>query len=144
MNRKVRGVTWEVLSEDLTRNDKAHQGEGGEPISNEQITAESYNNLFNIEESPLKEGVIWVGSDDGLVHLTQDGGTTWTNVTPKGLKESIINVVEPSPHDPAAAYIAITGYKLNDFTPYIFKTKDYGKTWTKIINGIENMMKKKG
>lgn len=131
-----RGVTWETLSEDLTRNDKNHQGKGGEPVSNEQITAESYNNLFNIEESPLKEGVIWVGSDDGLVHVTQNAGKTWTNVTPKGLKESIINVVEPSPHDPATAYIAVTGYKLNDFTPYIFKTNDYGVTWTKIVNGI--------
>ncbi|MFK7811444.1 MAG: WD40/YVTN/BNR-like repeat-containing protein [Maribacter sp.] len=136
MKSSDRGVTWETLSEDLTRNDKEHQGKGGEPVSNEQITAESYNNLFNIEESPLKEGVIWVGSDDGLVHLTQDGGETWSNVTPNGLKESIINVVEPSPHDPASAYIAVTGYKLNDFTPYIFKTKDYGKTWTKIVNGI--------
>ena len=136
MKSSDRGVTWKELSADLTRNDKAHQGKGGEPISNEQITAESYNNLFNIEESPLKEGVIWVGSDDGLVHLTRDGGITWTNVTPKGLKESIINVVEPSPHDAASAYIAVTGYKLNDFTPYIFKTNDYGKTWTKIVNGI--------
>jgi len=136
MKSTDRGVTWEVLSEDLTRNDKNHQGKGGQPISNEQITAESYNNLFNIEESPLKEGVIWVGSDDGLVHVTQDGGKTWTNVTPKGLKESIINVVEPSPHDPATAYIAVTGYKLNDFTPYIFKTNDYGASWVKIVKGI--------
>lgn len=136
MKSTDRGVTWEVLSEDLTRNDKSHQGKGGQPISNEQITAESYNNLFNIEESPLKEGVIWVGSDDGLVHVTQDGGKTWTNVTPKGMKESIVNVVEPSPHDPATAYIAVTGYKLNDFTPYIFKTNDYGVSWVKIVNGI--------
>jgi photosystem II stability/assembly factor-like uncharacterized protein len=136
MKSSDRGVTWEVLSDDLTRNDKEHQGKGGEPISNEQITAESYNNLFNIEESPIKEGVIWVGSDDGLVHVTQDGGKTWTNVTPAGLKESIINVVEPSPHDAATAYIAVTGYKMNDFRPYIFKTNDYGATWTKIVNGI--------
>ena len=136
MKSSDRGVTWETLSEDLTRNDKEHQGKGGEPVSNEQITAESYNNLFNIEESPLQAGVIWVGSDDGLVHVTQDAGKTWRNVTPKGLKESIINVVEPSPHDPATAYIAVTGYKLNDFTPYIFKTKDYGASWTKIVNGL--------
>ncbi|MDC0008273.1 glycosyl hydrolase [bacterium] len=136
MKSSDRGVTWEELSKDLTRNDKAHQGKGGEPISNEQITAESYNNLFNIEESPLKEGVIWVGSDDGLVHVTQDGGKTWTNVTPNGLKESIINVVEPSPHDPATAYIAVAGYKMNDFTPHIYKTKDYGASWTKIVSGI--------
>ncbi|MDT0607593.1 WD40/YVTN/BNR-like repeat-containing protein [Croceitalea rosinachiae] len=138
MKSSDRGVTWETLSEDLTRNDKGHQGKGGEPISNEQITAESYNNLFNIEESPLREGVIWVGSDDGLVHVTQDGGETWTNVTPDGLKESIINVVEPSPHDPATAYIAVAGYKMNDFTPHIFKTNDYGTSWTKIVNGIPN------
>lgn len=136
MKSTDRGVTWAVLSEDLTRNDKEHQGKGGKPISNEQITAESYNNLFNIEESPVKEGVIWVGSDDGLVHVTQDGGATWTNVTPTGLKESIINVVEPSPHDAATAYIAVTGYKLNDFTPYIFKTDNYGASWEKIVNGI--------
>jgi photosystem II stability/assembly factor-like uncharacterized protein len=136
MKSTDRGVTWEVLSEDLTRNNKDHQGPGGIPISNEQITAESYNNIFNIEESPLKEGVIWVGSDCGLVHVTQDGGKTWTNVTPDGLKESIINVVEPSPHDPASAYIAVAGYKMNDFTPHIYKTKNYGKSWEKIVNGI--------
>ncbi|MGB5500054.1 MAG: glycosyl hydrolase [Maribacter sp.] len=131
-----RGVTWEVLSEDLTRNNKEHQGKGGKPISNEQITAESYNNLFNIEESPIKEGVIWVGSDDGLVHVTQDAGKSWKNVTPKGLKESIINVVEPSPHDPGTSYIAVAGYKMNDFTPHIYKTKNYGVTWEKIVNGL--------
>ncbi len=136
MKSMDRGVTWEVLSEDLTRNNKEHQGKGGKPISNEQITAESYNNLFNIEESPIKEGVIWVGSDDGLVHVTQDSGKSWKNVTPKGLKESIINVVEPSPHDPGTAYIAVAGYKMNDFTPHIYKTNNYGVTWEKIVNGL--------
>lgn len=136
MKSSDRGVNWEVISEDLTRNDKAHQGKGGVPISNEQITAESYNNVFNIEESLIKEGVIWVGSDDGLVHVTQDGGKTWSNVTPKGLKEAIINVVEPSPHDAATAYIAVAGYKMNDFTPHIYKTNNYGKSWVKIVNGI--------
>lgn len=136
MKSSDRGVTWDVISKDLTRNDKEHQGKGGKPISNEQITAESYNNLFNIEESPVKEGVIWAGSDDGLVHVTQDGGNSWTNVTPKGLKESIINVVEPSPHDAATAYIAVAGYKLNDFTPHIYKTNNYGKSWEKIVNGL--------
>ena len=136
MKSTDRGTTWQVISPDLTRNDKAHQGKGGYPISNEQITAESYNDVFNIEESPLKEGVIWVGSDDGLVHVTQDGGKTWENVTPRDLPESIVNVIEPSPHDPATAYFAATAYKLNDFTPYIYKTNDYGKTWTKIVRGI--------
>lgn len=136
MKSMDRGVNWEILSEDLTRNNKEHQGKGGKPISNEQITAESYNNLFNIEESPIKEGVIWVGSDDGLVHVTQNGGESWKNVTPKGLKESIINVVEPSPHDPGTAYIAVAGYKMNDFTPHIYTTKNYGDTWEKIVNGL--------
>ncbi|MDP2956175.1 MAG: hypothetical protein Q8N53_07125, partial [Longimicrobiales bacterium] len=136
MKSTDRGRTWETLSGDLTRNDKEHQGPGGYPISNEQITAESYNNVFNIEESPLTEGVIWVGSDDGLVHLTRDGGRTWKNVTPRDLPESIINVLEPSPHDPATAYFAAAAYKLDDFTPYIFKTNDYGETWTKIVRGI--------
>ncbi len=136
MKSTDRGVTWAVISDDLTRNDKEHQGKGGMPISNEQITAESYNNLFNIEESPIRAGVIWVGSDDGLVHLTQDGGKTWANVTPKGLQESIVNVVEPSPHDPATAYIAVAGYKMNDFSPHIYKTNDYGVSWEKIVNGL--------
>ena len=136
MKSTDRGRTWETLSEDLTRNDKDHQGPGGYPISNEQITAESYNNVFNIEESPVVEGVIWVGSDDGLVHVTRDGGRTWSNVTPKDLPESIINVLEPSPHDPATAYFAAAGYKMNDFTPYLYKTNDYGETWTKIVRGI--------
>ncbi|WP_036385096.1 hypothetical protein [Muricauda sp. MAR_2010_75] len=136
MKSTDRGVTWETMSKDLTRNNKDHQGKGGIPISNEQITAESYNNLFNIEESPLREGVVWVGSDCGLVHVTQDGGETWTNVTPKGLKEGIINVVEPSPHDPATAYFAMAGYKMNNFTPEIYKTTDYGASWEKIVNGL--------
>lgn len=136
MKSTDRGVTWETISGDLTRNNKDHQGEGGGPITNEQITAESYNNLFNIEESPLREGVVWAGSDCGLVHVTQDGGKTWTNVTPKGLPEAIINVVEPSPHDAATAYIAVAGYKLNNFTPMIYKTTDYGTSWQKITNGL--------
>ncbi|MDH3225271.1 MAG: glycosyl hydrolase, partial [Gemmatimonadota bacterium] len=96
MRSTNRGTSWDVISPDLTRNDPEHQGPGGYPISNEQITAESYNNLFDIEESPLQEGVIWVGSDDGLVHLTRDGGQSWANVTPPDLPESIINVLEAS------------------------------------------------
>ena len=136
MRSTDRGTTWEVLSPDLTRNDREHQGPGGYPISNEQITAESYNNVFYIEESPVVEGLIWVGSDDGLVHLTRDGGETWENVTPEGMAESIVNVIEASPHDPATAYFVAAGYKLNDFTPHIYRTRDYGKTWDEIVDGI--------
>ncbi|MFT4769814.1 MAG: photosystem II stability/assembly factor-like uncharacterized protein [Glaciecola sp.] len=131
-----RGVSWEVLSEDLTRNNKDHQGRGGYPISNEQITAESYNNLFVIAESPISKGLIWTGSDDGLVHLTRDGGETWENVTPRGLSEGIINVIDASPHDAGTAYFAHAGFKMNDFTPSIYKTSNYGKSWKKIVDGI--------
>ncbi len=136
MKSTDRGNTWEVLSEDLTRNEEEKQGMGGYPISNEQITAESYNNVFNIEESLIQEGLLWIGSDDGLVHVTRDGGRTITNVTPEGLPESIINVVEPSPHDPAKAYFVAAGYKMNDFTPHVFRTDDYGATWTTIVDGV--------
>ncbi|MEM1247569.1 MAG: glycosyl hydrolase, partial [Acidobacteriota bacterium] len=136
MGSTDRGVTWEVLSEDLTRNNKDQQGEGGYPISNEQITAESYNNLFVIAESPLTEGLIWTGSDDGLVHLTRDGGKTWENVTPSKMAEGIINVIDVSPHDPGTAYFARAGYKMNDFTPSIYKTDDYGRSWKKIVKGL--------
>lgn len=136
MSSTDRGVTWEVLSEDLTRNNKDHQGMGGYPISNEQITAESYNNLFVIAESPVTKGVIWTGSDDGLVHLTRDGGETWENVTPRGLPEGIINVIDASPHDAGTAYFARAGYKMNDFTPSIYKTSNYGRSWEKIVDGI--------
>ena len=136
MGSTNRGVTWEILSEDLTRNDKERQGKGGYPISNEQITAESYNNLFVIAESPIEEGVIWTGSDDGLVHLTRDGGKTWVNVTPSGLREGIINVIDASPHDAGTMYFARAGFKMNDFAPSIYKTNDFGTSWKKIVDGI--------
>ena len=86
----------------------------------------------------MKKGVIWTGSDDGLVQMTKDGGATWTNVTPKGLQETLINAIEISPHDPATAYIATTKYKFNDFAPGLYKTTNYGKSWTNISTGIPN------
>lgn len=136
MKSTNRGNSWEVLGSDLTRNEPEKQGQGGYPISNEQITAESYQNVFNIEESLITEGLLWIGSDDGLVHVTRDGGATIENVTPADLPESIINVVEPSPHDPSKAYFVAAGYKMNDFTPYVFRTNDYGQSWTKIVTGV--------
>jgi photosystem II stability/assembly factor-like uncharacterized protein len=132
------GVTWKEVSPDLTRNDKAKQGKGGGPFTNEAVGAENYGTLSYVIESPHEKGVIWTGSDDGLVHLTRDGGANWQNVTPIGLQECLINAIEVSPHDPATAYIATTRYKFNDHTPGLYKTNDYGKTWTKINNGIAN------
>ena len=136
MKSMDRGASWEILSEDLTRNDKEHQGLGGYPISNEQITAESYNNLFVIAESPLEQGVIWTGSDDGLIHITRDNGETFENVTPRNMSEAIVNVIDASPHQAGKAYFAIAGYKMNDFTPVLYKTEDYGQSWQKIVKGL--------
>lgn len=130
------GKTWTEVSPDLTRNEKEKQGKGGGPYTNEAVGAENYGTLSYIMESPHEKGVIWTGSDDGFVQLTRDGGASWKNVTPAGLAECLINAIEVSPHDKATAYIATTRYKFNDHAPALYKTTDYGKTWTKIINGI--------
>ncbi|MCR9016980.1 WD40/YVTN/BNR-like repeat-containing protein [Aquiflexum gelatinilyticum] len=136
LRTKDMGQNWEVVSPDLTKNEKEKQGKGGGPYTNEAVGAENYGTTSYIMESPHEKGHIWTGSDDGLVHLTRDNGKTWTNVTPKGLTECLINAIEVSPHDPATAYIATTRYKFNDYTPAIYKTTDYGKTWTNISKGI--------
>lgn len=130
------GKTWKTVSPDLTRNEKEKQGRPGVPYTNEAVGAENYGTLAYVMESPHEKGVIWTGSDDGYVYLTQDNGATWKNVTPPGLQECLINAIEVSPHDKATAYIATTRYKFNDHTPGLYKTTDYGKTWTKINNGI--------
>ncbi len=132
------GVTWKEVSPDLTRNEKSKQGKGGGPYTNEAVGAENYGTLSYVIESPHEKGVIWTGSDDGLVHVTRDGGATWQNVTPDGLQECLINAIEVSPHDKAVAYIATTRYKFNDHAPGLYKTIDYGKTWNKIVTGIPN------
>jgi photosystem II stability/assembly factor-like uncharacterized protein len=130
------GRTWKTISGDLTRNDTTKQGLSGTPFTNEGAGGENYGTLAYVLESPLEKGVIYTGSDDGLVHLTRDGGANWTNVTPAGLQECLINSIEVSPHDKATVYIATTRYKVNDFSPSIYKSSDYGKTWVKIVNGI--------
>lgn len=130
------GRTWTEASPDLTRNDKSHQGKMGVPYTNEAVGAENYGTLAYIAESPQEAGVIWTGSDDGLVYITRDDCKTWTNVTPAGLAECQINAIELSPSDRGTAYIATTRFKFNDKTPGLYKTTDYGKTWTKIDNGI--------
>ena len=130
------GVTWTEVSPDLTRDDENKQGLGGVPYTNEGAGGENYNTLSYVVESPHEAGVIWTGSDDGLVHLTRDNGDTWTNVTPPGLAECLVNAIDVSPHDPATAYVATTRYKFNDLRPGLYKTTDYGATWTAISNGI--------
>jgi photosystem II stability/assembly factor-like uncharacterized protein len=130
------GQSWEVISPDLTRNEVEKQGTTGGPISIEGAGGETYGTLMYIAESPHDATTIWTGSDDGYVFLTRDGGSSWQNVTPKNLPESQINMVEVSPHDPASAYIAVTRYKFNDFTPDIYKTDNYGKQWKRIVNGM--------
>ena len=130
------GQSWEVISPDLSRNDKTKQDYSGEPITYENTGIEVYSNVLSFEESPVKAGIFWAGSDDGLLHVSDDHGKTWRNVTPKGVPEwGGINSIEPSPHDPAKAMITVLKHKLGDFQPYIFKTIDYGKNWTSLANG---------
>ncbi|SFG81644.1 Uncharacterized protein SAMN04487988_108178 [Algoriphagus hitonicola] len=132
------GQSWEVFSPDLTRNDQSKLGPSGGPITKDNTSVEYYATIFTAAESPVKAGVIWAGSDDGLVHVTTDNGTIWQNVTPAEMPEWLqINSIEASPFDPAEAYFAATGYKSGNYEPYLYKTKDYGKTWTKITSGID-------
>ncbi|MFN5189058.1 MAG: VPS10 domain-containing protein [Chitinophagia bacterium] len=132
------GKTWKEISPDLTRNEKSKQGRPGIPFTNEAVGAENYGTLAYVMESVHEKGVIYTGSDDGFVYLTKDGGATWKNITPAGLAECLINAIEVSPHDKATVYIATTRYKFNDHTPGLYKSTDYGTTWTKINTGIAN------
>lgn len=132
------GLSWIEISPDLTRNQKERQGPGGTPFTNEAAGGENYNTIMYFAESPHSSDVIYTGSDDGLVHVTTDGGKNWLNVTPHELRESIVNAIEVSPHDPATAYVAAMRYKFNDEKPYAYKTTDYGKSWEKITSGIES------
>jgi photosystem II stability/assembly factor-like uncharacterized protein len=132
------GQSWKIISPDLTRNDSTKLVSSGGPITKDNTGVEYYCTIFAAQESPLKEGLIWVGSDDGLLHITKDGGENWDNITPTNMPEwMMINCIEPDPHDEASCYIAGTKYKSGDFKPYIYKTNNYGKTWTKIVNGID-------
>ncbi len=131
-----RGNTWTAISPDLTRHDVSEEGTTGGPISIEGAGGEFYNTIFYIAESPRDPNTLWVGSDDGLVHITRDGGKHWTNVTPHDMPEAQVNAIEISPHDPGKAYIAVTRYKFGDFRPMIYRTENYGKSWQLIVNGI--------
>ncbi|MGZ8830068.1 MAG: WD40/YVTN/BNR-like repeat-containing protein, partial [Thermoanaerobaculia bacterium] len=131
------GASWQTVSGDLTRNDKTKMGPSGGPITKDNTSVEYYGTIFAGAESPVEPGVLWIGSDDGLVHVSRDGGQNWADVTPKGIPDWImINSIDASPTDKGAAYLAATMFKSDDFRPYLYKTTDYGKTWTKITDGI--------
>ena len=133
------GRKWEAISPDLTRNDKSKQKWSGGPITGDNTGVETYGTVFAIAESPRQKGLIWAGSDDGLVHVTRDGGKSWTNVTAglSGLREwATISVIEPSAFDPMSAYVVADAHRLDDMRPYLYKTADAGKTWKRLDAGL--------
>jgi len=134
------GQSWEEISPDLTRNDLSKMGPSGGPITKDNTSVEYYGTIFTVAESLHEPGVIWTGSDDGLIHITKNGGQSWKNVTPPPSvmpEWTMINSIEPHPFEKGGLYVAATSYKSDDFTPYLYKTTDYGETWTKITSGIE-------
>ncbi|HKL18786.1 MAG TPA: hypothetical protein VJ905_07445 [Halalkalibaculum sp.] len=130
------GMSWEDISPDLTRNEKSKQQESGGPITKDDTSIEYYNTIFTFAESPVQEGVLWTGADDGLIHVSRDNGENWTEVTPDGMPEAMASIIDASPHDAGTAYLAATRYKFDDFSPMLYKTTNYGRSWTKITNGI--------
>ena len=131
------GMNWTIISPDLTRNDKSKQQSSGGPLTKDNTGVEVYDTIFSVVESPVQQGLIWAGSDDGLVHLTRDGGQHWENVTPKAMPEwGTVSMIEASPRQAGTAYMAVERHKMDDFAPYIFKTTNFGKSWTELVNGI--------
>ena len=133
------GQTWSAISGDLTRNDKSKQQWAGGPITGDNTGVEFYSTIFAVAESPKEKGLIWTGSDDGLVHVTRDGGKTWKNVTAAmpGFPEwGTVSIIEPSPHDAATAYVVVKNYRLGDNAPYLYKTSDYGTTWKRLDGAL--------
>ncbi|HLJ27593.1 MAG TPA: glycosyl hydrolase [Candidatus Angelobacter sp.] len=131
------GQSWTAISPDLTRNDKSKQKPSGGPITLDITSVEYYDTIFAAAESPVKKDLLWAGTDDGLVHVTTNGGQNWSNVTPKELPEwSMISIIEPSHYDAAVAYIAVDRHKNDDFRPFMYRTRDSGKSWSLIANGI--------
>lgn len=129
-----RGYSWRAVSPDLTRNEADKHGKGAGPYTNENV--EIYNTIFALEESPHDPGVLWVGTDDGLVHVTRDGGASWTDVTPRGLGRGMVNSIDASPHEPGVAYVTALKYKEGDNRPYAWRTANYGRSWQAIAGGL--------
>jgi photosystem II stability/assembly factor-like uncharacterized protein len=132
------GINWTIVSPDLTKNEVEKHGPGGAPYTNEAAGGENYNTLTALVESQHEEGVLYAGSDDGLLHITKNGGESWENITPPGIKDGIINSIDISQHNPATAYVVIMRYKSMDLNSHIFKTNNYGQTWTKIVKGLND------
>ncbi|MEO0341793.1 MAG: glycosyl hydrolase, partial [Bacteroidota bacterium] len=130
------GQSWEVISPDLSRNDAETIRSSGGPITQDNTGAEFYANIFAITESPLEKDLIWVGTDDGKVSVTKDGGKSWDEVTPPGPRLNMMNCIDVHPTKKGVAYVAATSYKFGDYTPYLYKTTNYGKSWKVITNGI--------
>ena len=121
-------------------NDKSKQQPSGGPLTNDITSVEYYDTVFALAESPKKQGTIWAGTDDGLVHVTTDDGKNWANVTPKMPEWSTVSIIDASPHDATTAYVAVDRHRLDDFKPYIFKTTDLGKSWSTIVNGFQKAL----
>jgi photosystem II stability/assembly factor-like uncharacterized protein len=133
------GQSWQRISPDLTRHDPSTLGDSGGPITLDQTGVETYAVVFALSPSPIDGSVIWAGSDDGYVHVTRDSGRTWTKVTPPDLPDfARVSLIEASPHDPATAYVAANRYQKSDRAPYVYRTHDFGKTWTRIVSGLPN------
>jgi photosystem II stability/assembly factor-like uncharacterized protein len=130
------GQSWTQISSDLTRNDKSKQKPSGGPLTNDITSVEYYDTVFALAESAVKQGTLWAGTDDGLIHVSTDDGQHWANVSPKMPEWSTVDLIEASPSDANTAYAAVDRHKLDDFKPYIFKTTDLGKTWASITNGL--------
>ena len=136
---KNEGQSWEIISPDLTRNDKTKQKPSGGPITHDNTSVEYYCTIFALAQSYHNPSTLWVGTDDGVVSITKNGGKNWERITPRDLPEwSLISSIEPSTYDQATAYIAVDCHELDDFKPYIYKTDNYGKSWKKITNGLPN------
>lgn len=131
------GESWEVISPDLTRNDPRTLQSSGGPITQDNTSVEYYATVFTVAESPVRSGLIWAGSDDGLVHVTRDNGKAWKNVTPKKMPAwGLCSMIDPSPHAAGRAYLAVDNHENDDLRPYVFKTEDYGQTWKSVTSGI--------
>ncbi len=134
------GQTWEIISPDLTRNDKSKQKWAGGPITGDNTGVEFYGTIFAVAESPVEAGTLWAGTDDGLVHVTRDGGKNWSNVTPRGAPEwATVVTLEASHWDAGTAYVVYDAHRLDDETPYIWKTMNFGKTWMSLSGGLDPM-----